>query len=64
MDVAGDQPNDRGRQHGEFLRAGCRRPAFFLSAWLPMIFAGIVGSDTGIRPFGYVTSMVVTTGCG
>jgi hypothetical protein len=37
-------------------------PAFFLSAWLLMIFAGIVDTDTGIRPFGYVTSMVVTIG--
>jgi hypothetical protein len=27
-------------------------PAFFLSAWLLMIFAGIVDVDTGIRPFG------------
>ena len=25
-----------------------------------MIFAGIVSADTGIRPFGYITSMVVT----
>jgi hypothetical protein len=37
-------------------------PAFFLSAWLLMIFAGIVGDDAGIRPFGYGTSMVVTIG--
>ena len=27
-----------------------------------MIFAGIVGSDVGIRPFGYITSMVATIG--
>jgi hypothetical protein len=27
-----------------------------------MIFAGITASETGIRPFGYVTSMVVTIG--
>ena len=37
-------------------------PFFFVSSWLLMIFAGIVGSDVGIRPFGYVTSMVVTIG--
>jgi hypothetical protein len=37
-------------------------PMFFVSAWLLMIFAGIVGADLGIRPFGYVTSMVVTIG--
>ena len=43
----------------ELMAAG---PLFFLSAWLLMIFAGIVGEDVGIRPFGYVTSMVVTIG--
>ncbi|HEY6276504.1 MAG TPA: hypothetical protein VIX86_09230 [Streptosporangiaceae bacterium] len=37
-------------------------PAFFVSAWVLMIFAGITGSDVGIRPFGYITSMVVTIG--
>jgi hypothetical protein len=37
-------------------------PMFFVSAWLLMIFAGITGQDVGIRPFGYVTSMVVTIG--
>ena len=35
-------------------------PAFFVSAWLLMLFAGILTADTGIQPFGYVTSMVVT----
>jgi hypothetical protein len=37
-------------------------PMFFVSAWLLMIFAGIVAADVGIRPFGYMTSMVVTIG--
>jgi hypothetical protein len=37
-------------------------PMFFVSAWLLMLFAGIVGTDVGIRPFGYLTSMVVTIG--
>ena len=37
-------------------------PMFFVSAWLLMIFAGITASDVGIRPFGYITSMVVTIG--
>ena len=37
-------------------------PAFFVSAWLLMLFAGITAADTGIRPFGYITSMVVTIG--
>ena len=35
-------------------------PLFFVSAWLLMIFAGIVAADVGIEPFGYITSMVVT----
>jgi hypothetical protein len=35
-------------------------PAFFVSAWLLMVFAGIVSADVGLRPFGYLTSMVVT----
>ena len=33
---------------------------FFVSAWLLMLFAGGTSRDTGIRPFGYLTSMVVT----
>lgn len=37
-------------------------PAFFLSAWLLMLFAGATSADVGIRPFGYLTSMVVTIG--
>ncbi len=44
---------------GKLLAAG---PMFFVSAWLLMIFAGIVDTDVGIRPFGYLTSMVVTIG--
>jgi hypothetical protein len=35
-------------------------PAFFVSAWLLMVFAGIAAADVGIRPFGYLTAMVVT----
>jgi hypothetical protein len=46
----------------DFLRIVAAGPAFFVSAWLLMIFAGITASETGIRPFGYVTSMVVTIG--
>jgi len=37
-------------------------PAFFVSSWVLMIFAGITGPDVGIRPFGYLTAMVVTIG--
>jgi hypothetical protein len=35
-------------------------PFFFVSAWVLMVFAGVVDTDVGIRPFGYITSMVVT----
>jgi hypothetical protein len=45
-----------------FFRVVAAGPAFFVSAWLLMIFAGIVDTDVGIRPFGYITSMVVTIG--
>lgn len=37
-------------------------PMFFFSAWVLMIFAGIVSTDVGIHPFGYLTSLVVTIG--
>lgn len=45
---------------GDFFGVVAAGPSFFLSAWLLMLFAGIVGDDVGIRPFGYITSMVVT----
>lgn len=45
-----------------FFRLLAAGPMFFVSAWLLMIFAGTTASDVGIRPFGYVTSMVVTIG--
>lgn len=45
-----------------FVKLTAAGPAFFLSAWLLMVFAGVVSSDVGIRPFGYPTSMVVTIG--
>jgi len=35
-------------------------PFFFVSAWLLMLFVGGFARDVGIRPFGYITSMVVT----
>jgi len=45
---------------GSFFRLLAAGPLFFVSAWLLMIFAGIVGADVGIHPFGYITAMVVT----
>ena len=46
----------------DFFKIVAAGPAFFVSAWLLMIFAGITGTDVGIRPFGYLTSMIVTVG--
>lgn len=37
-------------------------PAFFFSAWILMLFGGVTAADIGIRPFGYVTSLVATIG--
>ena len=37
-------------------------PMFFVSSWILMLFAGIVHTNVGIRPFGYETSMIVTIG--
>jgi hypothetical protein len=47
---------------GDFFKLASAGPLFFVSAWLLMVFAGIVGTDMGIRPFGYLTSMVATIG--
>ena len=44
----------------DFFKIVAAGPAFFVSAWLLMIFAGITGEDVGIRPFGYLTAMIVT----
>ena len=46
----------------DFFKIVAAGPAFFVSAWLLMIFAGITAADIGIRPFGYITSMIVTIG--
>ena len=46
----------------DFFRLFSAGPLFFVSAWLLMVFAGIVATDVGIRPFGYLTSMLVTIG--
>jgi hypothetical protein len=64
ISALGRRPGRKGKDvacviSSEVLAAG---PLFFVSAWLLMIFAGIVATDVGIRPFGYITSMVVTIG--
>ena len=33
---------------------------FFLSAWLTMIFWGIIAPDFGIKTIGYPTAMLIT----
>jgi len=33
---------------------------FFFSAWLMMIFAGILSNRVGIKPFGYGTALLAT----
>jgi hypothetical protein len=50
------------RTVGDFFRLLAAGPLFFVSAWLLMIFGGIVATDLGIRPFGYLTAMVITIG--
>lgn len=45
-----------------FFRLAAAGPLFFFSAWLLMLFAGVVAEDIGIKPFGYETSMVLTIG--
>jgi hypothetical protein len=47
---------------GSFFKLMAAGPAFFFSAWLLMIFAGIVSGDVGVRAFDYETSMVATIG--
>ena len=44
----------------DFFKIVAAGPAFFVSAWVLMLFAGTVDTEVGIQPFGYLTSMVVT----
>ena len=46
----------------EFFALTAAGPMFFVSAWLLMLFGGIVDQDLGTRPFGYTTALVVTIG--
>ena len=45
-----------------FFRLIAAGPLFFVTQWILMVFAGMVDTDVGIRPFGYVTPMLVTIG--
>ena len=39
---------------------GAAGPFFFFSAWLLMLFAGIVGNEINVAAFGFVDAMKVT----
>jgi hypothetical protein len=45
---------------GGFGAIGAAGPIFFFSAWIVMMFAGVVYDEVGITAFGYVDSMKVT----
>jgi hypothetical protein len=45
---------------GDYFAILAAGPSFFVSAWVLMLFAGGFAADIGIRPFGYLTSMVLT----
>lgn len=45
---------------GDYFGVLAAGPSFFVSAWVLMLFVGGFAKDAGIRPFGYLTSMVVT----
>ena len=46
----------------DFFKIMFAGPAFFVSAWVLMLVAGMEARNVGVRPFGYITSMVVTIG--
>lgn len=45
-----------------FFRIPAAGGGFFLSAWIAMIFWGIIAPEFGIKTVGYVMSMVITIG--
>ena len=59
---AGPAPLSAWSPKQAFFRLPAAGFGFFASAWLLMIFVGITWHDLGIRPFGYLTAMVVTIG--
>ena len=46
----------------DFFKLVTAGPLSFVSAWLLMIFAGIVGTDVGISALDYGMAIVVTIG--
>ncbi|HEX2321098.1 MAG TPA: hypothetical protein VHJ18_19125 [Streptosporangiaceae bacterium] len=45
---------------GDFFGLLAAGPFFFVSSWVLMLFVGGFAGDVGIKPIGYLTSMVVT----
>ncbi len=45
---------------GDFFGVLAAGPFFFVSSWVLMLFAGGFAGEVGIRPFGCVSSMIVT----
>jgi hypothetical protein len=45
---------------GDFFGLFAAGPFFFVSSWVLMLFVGGFAGDVGIKPIGYLTSMVVT----
>ena len=45
---------------GDFFGVLAAGPFFFVSSWVLMLFAGGFAGELGVRPFGYITSMIVT----
>jgi hypothetical protein len=45
---------------GDFFGLLAAGPSFFLSSWVLMLFVGGFAGDVGLKPIGYLTSMVVT----
>lgn len=43
-----------------FLKLLSAGPAFFVSAWFLMLFAGALSTSVGIHPFGYLTALLAT----
>jgi hypothetical protein len=57
-----EPPDERSVEVRPFFALTGAGGFFFVSAWLLMIFAGILHDEVGINPFGYGTAMVATIG--
>ena len=45
---------------GDYFGVLAAGPFFFVSSWVLMLFTGGFAGDVGIKPFGYITAMIVT----